>query len=434
MKGSQDPEDALLAASYEVGRGIGTAASLCSWRRADAASSGSPDRVNCASMRSVAMPYALIDVEVTRPLPRLQLGVDESGVAIVSRRDGCVIGFSIHEARPGSAFEPDELGALLDPAPVDPAVLDSTGPDRPTITVAICTRDRAELLAECLAAVLALEQRPDEILVVDNAPLDRHTHQLVGELGIRYEIEPVRAWTSPATVRSASPPVTWWRSSTTTSFPTGIGFRLSAVRGRNIPTWRGSRVRSCRGSSRRTWRWRSPNAVAASAAGTSSSDTWSAPRGQPDLSLCAGHVRGGGQPVRPPGAGAAPRGLRRGPRHGAAASGWRRHRHDAPGDPRLCPRVRALWSSTGIVGMPKGFGVNTNRRADLDGLRGQDLPDGPRTAVRSSGASCGGSSYGSFGRPAGGSSRVAPIVVIATQLNQIHYITLNIINYLFYFM
>lgn len=47
------------------------------------------------------------------------------------------------------------------------------------VTVAVCTRDRADVLARCLDSVHALEWPDFEILVVDNAPSDDATRELV---------------------------------------------------------------------------------------------------------------------------------------------------------------------------------------------------------------------------------------------------------------
>ena len=58
-------------------------------------------------------------------------------------------------------------------------------------TVVICTRDRPEPLKRCLNSLSALTRRPQEILVVDNAPRSEATHRIVSSLsGIRYVLEP----------------------------------------------------------------------------------------------------------------------------------------------------------------------------------------------------------------------------------------------------
>ena len=64
----------------------------------------------------------------------------------------------------------------------------------PTVTVAVCTRNRTAQLAECLDALVALDYPADllELLVVDNAPTDTSTEQLIRTRypGVRYVHEP----------------------------------------------------------------------------------------------------------------------------------------------------------------------------------------------------------------------------------------------------
>lgn len=64
---------------------------------------------------------------------------------------------------------------------------------QPLITVAVCTRDRTHNLAQCLDALLKLEYPRLEILVIDNAPSDAATEQLVlnNYPTMRYVKEPI---------------------------------------------------------------------------------------------------------------------------------------------------------------------------------------------------------------------------------------------------
>lgn len=66
--------------------------------------------------------------------------------------------------------------------------------DGPEITVAVCTRDRTEALARLLESLRQQEYKRLRILVVDNAPSDDSTRQLVAELAselpIDYVVEP----------------------------------------------------------------------------------------------------------------------------------------------------------------------------------------------------------------------------------------------------
>lgn len=53
--------------------------------------------------------------------------------------------------------------------------------EQPSVTVAVCTRDRASDLERCLGALVALDYANLELLVIDNAPSDAATERLVTE-------------------------------------------------------------------------------------------------------------------------------------------------------------------------------------------------------------------------------------------------------------
>ncbi|MBW4595700.1 MAG: glycosyltransferase [Brasilonema angustatum HA4187-MV1] len=60
-----------------------------------------------------------------------------------------------------------------------------------SVSVIVCTRNRPEQLAQCLRSLSSLSQRPEQILVVDNAPADDATRQVVAQMsGIEYILEP----------------------------------------------------------------------------------------------------------------------------------------------------------------------------------------------------------------------------------------------------
>jgi glycosyltransferase involved in cell wall biosynthesis len=63
------------------------------------------------------------------------------------------------------------------------------------LTIAVCTRDRVELLRQCLQSLQKVDADQIEILVIDNAPSDDSTRELVmslatGDRRIRYSCEP----------------------------------------------------------------------------------------------------------------------------------------------------------------------------------------------------------------------------------------------------
>lgn len=56
----------------------------------------------------------------------------------------------------------------------------------PPISVVICTRDRTDLLKGALEAILAIDYPDREIIVIDNAPANTSTAELVAGLPVRY--------------------------------------------------------------------------------------------------------------------------------------------------------------------------------------------------------------------------------------------------------
>ena len=68
---------------------------------------------------------------------------------------------------------------------------ESTPPAQLTLSVVVCTRDRPHHLRRCLESLSVTSPRPDEIIVVDNAPSTDETRVLVAQHPeIRYVLEP----------------------------------------------------------------------------------------------------------------------------------------------------------------------------------------------------------------------------------------------------
>jgi GT2 family glycosyltransferase len=151
------------------------------------------------------MAYAIFDLELTAPLPVLALGEHENGLFLLLRARGRPVHYGMHALHPGARLDPVELARLIGHAPIHALLEEAVRAElcplvaaRPVdLTVAICTRARADLLASCLRSVLAL--RPDdpadprhfEVLVVDNDPPDDATERLVATLSdVRYAREP----------------------------------------------------------------------------------------------------------------------------------------------------------------------------------------------------------------------------------------------------
>lgn len=117
-------------------------------------------------------PVRVLDLDLTRPLSALH-GLDGYDTARLLVRHGVSpLGYVDVEIREG-ACSADRIRAAVRAAGLDrdhpPAAPAWTGP-WPPVTVAVCTRDRPEELAECLAALMDLEYPDIDIIVVDNAP------------------------------------------------------------------------------------------------------------------------------------------------------------------------------------------------------------------------------------------------------------------------
>ena len=72
------------------------------------------------------------------------------------------------------------LGATAEPGRSDVATTDAA--ERPPISVVVATRDRPQMLRECLDSILAGTVRPERLVVVDNAPSTADTATMLAEL------------------------------------------------------------------------------------------------------------------------------------------------------------------------------------------------------------------------------------------------------------
>jgi len=149
------------------------------------------------------MPYLLTEIEVTQTLPTFTLSEPETGIGIIVRRQGRPIGFIMQALPAKSVVTPEQIAPLIAKevgskllqesireeliAPIKPSQM-------PSLTVAICTKDRPDNLARCLKSLLKIRQNAAEsleILIVDNAPSDERTKELVTSLPeLRYVREP----------------------------------------------------------------------------------------------------------------------------------------------------------------------------------------------------------------------------------------------------
>jgi GT2 family glycosyltransferase len=163
--------------------------------------------------------WRIVHLDLLKPIPPLPMGEDKEGAYVYFWCQGLLLGRKIF----GSSELPLSSRALSDEAlrSVLPAVAhywkvnpESARPDfrmlsaldQPlarlserlapdaageSISVIICTRDRPAHLRKCLRSLERSSERPEEILVVDNASRTSETREVVSEFhGVRYVFEP----------------------------------------------------------------------------------------------------------------------------------------------------------------------------------------------------------------------------------------------------
>jgi glycosyltransferase involved in cell wall biosynthesis len=150
------------------------------------------------------MGLPIFEIEITQPLPNLQLADHQPGFAIVVRRCDRPIGFILQPNVSEKLISATELDRLIGEE-IGPKVLQETLreelhwttsiTDYPTLSIAICTKDRPALVERCLRSlqsVVAAHVSAIELLVVDNAPSDNSTKILVETFpNVRYVCEPL---------------------------------------------------------------------------------------------------------------------------------------------------------------------------------------------------------------------------------------------------
>lgn len=154
-------------------------------------------------------PYSMHDIELTAPLAPLTLSPEDGGAHVLLRHGGHPVGrIWLSRAEHGAEIDPKTLGRLAAEAAgntimalcLEDALLGERAAPLPTpsLTIAVCTRNRAGMLRRCLTALVAMrDARADlgplvDILVVDNTPTDdRIRVATAGFSGVRYVMEPV---------------------------------------------------------------------------------------------------------------------------------------------------------------------------------------------------------------------------------------------------
>ncbi|NUN66286.1 glycosyltransferase [Pseudanabaena biceps] len=137
------------------------------------------------------MPYMIVSLELTQTLPTLQIPEDHTGVFLILRYLERPIGLLLRSCSPEDSLTPtileawiaQELGTKLLQEQIRSEIfLTPNAIGFPSLTVAICTKDRPENVSRLLRSLLPLQANSltqFEILVVDNAPSDDRTKDIV---------------------------------------------------------------------------------------------------------------------------------------------------------------------------------------------------------------------------------------------------------------
>jgi glycosyltransferase involved in cell wall biosynthesis len=149
-------------------------------------------------------PYYKVSADVEKPLPGVEVPPGYYGLGVFLRRSGEPIGYFHQDAPAGTVFQPSQFADLIvaragrDVIRAALRNVRNARPiERPRLSIAICTKDRAWSLEECLGSITPL-QFPNEggapefeVLVVDNAPSGSSTKDLVKSLrAVNYILEP----------------------------------------------------------------------------------------------------------------------------------------------------------------------------------------------------------------------------------------------------
>ena len=149
-------------------------------------------------------PLFVAEFDLTRGVSDLELPADYGAARVLVRVRGRPLGWMTISSPSGrriaaaelrtaisERFGPGAWMALLDCGDTAGADAAQREGSCPPISVVVCTRNRTELLAGCLRALLELDYPEYEVIVVDNAPSDERTARLAAELGVRYVREDV---------------------------------------------------------------------------------------------------------------------------------------------------------------------------------------------------------------------------------------------------
>lgn len=136
---------------------------------------------------ALVAPCRIANITVQHPLLEASPGNERSVLAILWGEEDVPLGGLVLRGK-----EIRDAAELVRRAAGQLAVEKTTAPTFDTsVSVVVCTRDRPTDLARCLDAIAASARRPDETVVVDNAPSTSAARDIVGlRPGVRYVLAP----------------------------------------------------------------------------------------------------------------------------------------------------------------------------------------------------------------------------------------------------
>jgi glycosyltransferase involved in cell wall biosynthesis len=151
------------------------------------------------------MPYKLLEVELSGTIPAINVTSNETGLGLIARWHGRLVGFVMLPVKFGVPIPSQALNKIFDEfahrvlalrLEIDLAQTSPTKDFRlPSLSIVICTKDRAQRLNRLLASLQEPCERSEfqhtEIIVVDNASVDTSTKDVARKFAsVRYVFEP----------------------------------------------------------------------------------------------------------------------------------------------------------------------------------------------------------------------------------------------------
>jgi glycosyltransferase involved in cell wall biosynthesis len=153
------------------------------------------------------MPYRIVEIELSEAPVPFTLDAGQDGFALIARWKDRLAGYRMASVAPGSQITADLLSQICAKyfgrqalaLEVEGELLHRWSGDgklaAPSLSIAICTKDRAQRLARLLQSLQRVTRdsrfRSTEIVVIDNASVDSTTRDAVAAFeGVRYLFEP----------------------------------------------------------------------------------------------------------------------------------------------------------------------------------------------------------------------------------------------------